>query len=230
MGERLFELLRAHFAQHGYWTMAGALLLENAGVPVPGETILLFASFLAFSERTLSLPWIIVFGTVACTLGDNIGYWIGHRGGRPLLERYRHWFHISKHHVERGERLFERNGPPVVFVARFIFGMRILAGPLAGVLRMPWRQFVVFNFLGAALWVSVISSIGYLFGRHWSHLLRIVREIDIGLLGGLAIIAVLLWWRYRCRTRSGSRMCRAKDFADEPEEQHVKNTRESRSH
>jgi membrane-associated protein len=73
MGERLFELLRGYFAVHGYWTLALALLLENTGIPVPGETILLFASFLAFSEHRLHLPFIIVTGTLAATIGDNVG-------------------------------------------------------------------------------------------------------------------------------------------------------------
>ena len=88
MGAWLFEVLRTHFREWGYWTVLVALLLENAGVPVPGETVLLFASFLAFSEKRLHLPYIIVVGIGACTLGDNLGYLLGHHGGRRLLERY----------------------------------------------------------------------------------------------------------------------------------------------
>src|SRR5689334_3039277 len=114
MGERLFEMLRGYFLVHGYWTVGLALLLENAGVPVPGETILLFASFLAHSEHHLSLPWIIVVATIAATLGDNTGYWIGRRGGRPLLKRYQHIFHIRDHHILHGERLFEKHGAMTV--------------------------------------------------------------------------------------------------------------------
>ncbi len=197
MGERIFEILRAHFEHHGYWTVALALLLENAGVPVPGETILLFASFLAFSERQLHLGFIILVGTLACTLGDNLGYAIGHHGGRPLLERWKHLFRVKQHHVERGERLFERFGPATIFFARFVFGMRIIAGPLAGVLRMPWKEFALFNFLGAATWVTVISCVGYLFGRHWGALIRAMRNVNIGVLGLLALIVLYLWWRHR---------------------------------
>jgi len=197
IGERIFEILRTHFTHHGYLTMAAALLLENAGVPVPGETILLFASFLAYSQHELSLPWIIVVGTIACTVGDNLGYMIGHHGGRPPLERYKHLFHISQAHLDHAEKLFERHGPRVVFVARFIFGMRVITGPLAGVLRMPWKAFALFNFLGAALWVTVISSIGYLFGQHWARLLRIVRNLNVGLLVVAALIVAFLWWRHR---------------------------------
>lgn len=200
MGEHLFELLRAHFQHHGYLTVAGALLLENAGVPVPGETILLFASFLAFSEHQLHLPWIIVVGTLACTLGDNLGYSIGRRGGRPLLNRWKNLFRVKEWHIQRGEELFIRFGAFTVFFARFVFGMRIIAGPLAGVLRMPWRQFVLFNFLGAALWVAAISTVGFLFGRNWQALLHVVREVNIALLAILFVAGLIIWGLRRRRS------------------------------
>ncbi|MFB3915471.1 MAG: DedA family protein [Terriglobales bacterium] len=225
MGERIFELLRAHFAQHGYWTVAGALLLENAGVPVPGETILLFASFLASSEHELKLPWIIVVATLACTFGDNLGYIIGHHGGRPLLERYKHLFRISQAHIDRAEKLFARHGPPTVFVARFIFGMRILAGPLAGVLRMPWKAFLLFNFLGAVLWVSVISSIGYLFGRNWSKLLRIVRNVNVGVLILVGVVVLVLWLLHRRKETAVRRI----SAAEKPDKDRCCTTREGQS-
>jgi membrane protein DedA with SNARE-associated domain len=204
MGEQLFEILRAHFAHHGYLTLAATLLLENAGVPVPGETVLLFASFLAYSQHELQLPWIIAAGTLACTFGDNLGYLLGHHGGRPLLERYKHLFRISQRHLDKGERLFEQHGAKTVFVARFIFGMRIITGPLAGVLRMPWKQFALFNFLGAALWVTVISSVGYLFGRHWATLLRTVRTVNVSVIIVLAAIGLVLWWRHRRRQQTAA--------------------------
>ncbi len=200
MGERLFELLRGYFAVHGYWTLGLALLLENAGIPVPGETVLLFASFLAYSEHRLNLPWIILTATLAATLGDNIGYAVGHHGGRPLLDRYRHIFHIPARHVQRGERLFARYGCHTIFFARFVFGMRVIAGPLAGVLRMPWREFALFNFLGALLWVTVISTLGYIFGRHWGTLIRVIKEFNI-VFGFVVVALAILWYVWRRRKR-----------------------------
>jgi membrane-associated protein len=179
MGDYVFELLRGFFEHHGYLTVFLALMIENAGVPVPGETILLFASFLAYDEGSMHLPWIICIGIVACTLGDNIGYWVGRRGGRPLLERYQKVFKISDASIERGEHLFDRFGSVTIFFARFVFGMRIIAGPLAGVLRMRWSRFALFNFLGATVWVSVISTVGYLFGEHWNRLIRFVGRANL---------------------------------------------------
>jgi membrane-associated protein len=195
--QSILDVLRNAVVQYGYWAVGGALLLENAGVPVPGETILLLACFLAYSEQDLQLPWIMVVATLAATVGDNLGFALGYYGGRPLLTRYQALFRIQNKTVERGEELFARYGPVTVFLARFVFGMRVIAGPMAGVLRMPWRKFIIFNFLGAILWVTVISGVGYLFGQHWERLAGEVKRIDIAVAILLVIVAILLWWRSR---------------------------------
>jgi membrane protein DedA with SNARE-associated domain len=193
----LLDLLRNAVVQYGYWAVGAALLLENAGVPVPGETILLLASFLAYSEHALRLPWIVLVATIAATLGDNLGFAVGYYGGRPLLSRYQAFFRIQDRTLQRGEGVFARYGAITIFFARFLFGMRIIAGPMAGVLRMPWRKFMVFNFLGAALWVTVISGAGYLFGQHWERLQREVKRIDISIAILFMLAAAFLWWRRR---------------------------------
>jgi membrane-associated protein len=197
MTHHIFELLRGALVHYGYWAVAALLLLEGAGLPLPGETILLLASFLAYSEHELQLPWVIVVGTVASTLGGEFGFALGQRGGRPLIERYRHVFSIRSETVERGDRLFERYGAAAVFLGRFLFGMRVLASLLAGALHMPWRKFVLFNFLGAAVWVSAICGAGYLFGGHWGRLAHDLRRVDL-LVGIVVVVAGLwLWWRSR---------------------------------
>lgn len=199
MAERLFDLLRLYFDQYGYWTLAVALLLENAGLPVPGETVLLFASFLAYSERELHMPYIILVGILAATTGDNIGYWIGHRGGRPLLDRYAHFFRIRPKTIARGERLFTRFGSLTIFFARFVFGMRVIAGPMAGVLRMPWKRFAIFNLLGASVWVTVIALLGYFFGSQWETLVAILKRANIGIVAAFVLVVFILWFRHRRR-------------------------------
>ena len=204
MTNSILDFLRNAIVQYGYWAVGAALLLENAGIPVPGETILLLASFLAYSEHDLRLPWIIVVGTICATLGDNLGFALGYYGGRPLVDRYQSIFRIQKATIERGERLFARYGPLTIFFARFIFGMRIIAGPMAGVLRMPWRTFLTFNFLGAAVWVSVISSVGYFFGRHWDRLEEGMKRFDVIVVIAVLLTAASLWWRNRAKARSSS--------------------------
>ena len=197
MFSSLFEVLRQHFTSYGYWTLALTLLLENTGVPVPGETVLLFASFLSHEYKELNLALIIVVGTLACTLGDNLGYWIGYHGGRPLLERHQTLFRLSARALQRGERLFNEYGSVTILFARFIFGLRVIAGPLAGVLRMPWRKFAIYNFLGATWWVATIASAGYFLGHHWDHVVLIVTRINGVMLVGLAALIVYLWHKHR---------------------------------
>src|SRR5271157_3714551 len=160
MHPTVFHSLRAFIADYGYWAVALALLCESVGIPVPGEITLLLASFLAYSEHQLHLGWIIVVATCAATLGGDLGYAIGHYGGRPLLDRYQSFFRIPPAALARGERMFARYGAAAIFFARFVFGMRVFAGPLAGVLRMRWRTFTLFNFLGASVWVTCIASAG----------------------------------------------------------------------
>ncbi|MGD0759117.1 MAG: DedA family protein [Candidatus Sulfotelmatobacter sp.] len=200
MAHHIVDLLRGAIVHYGYWAIAVALLLENTGIPVPGETVLLLSSFLAFSEHELQLSWIIVVGTIAATMGDNLGYAIGFRGGRPLLERYRELLRIRPTSLERGDRLFARYGAVAVLFARFVFGLRIVAGPLAGVLRMPWKKFLLFNFLGAFLWVTVIASVGYLFGRHWARLVQDLKWFDVTVAIVVLLAAFYFWWRGRRET------------------------------
>jgi membrane-associated protein len=197
MTHHILTLLRDALVHYGYWAVAAALLLESAGLPLPGETVLLLASFLAYSEHELRFPWIILVGTVATTVAGEFGFALGRHGGRPLIERYRHVFSIRAESVARGERLFERYGSATVFLARFLFGMRVLASLLAGALHMQWRKFVLFNFLGAAVWVTAICSAGYLFGGHWGRLANDLRRFDLVVSIVVVVAALLLWWRSR---------------------------------
>ncbi len=195
MAQRILEALRESLTAYGYWAVAGTLLLENAGLPVPGETVLLLASFAAYSERSLRLPYLLMVATCAAAVGDNLGYWIGYRGGRNLLRHYQH-IRMLRRAVERLELLFQRYGPPTIFFARFVAGMRIVAGPLAGVLRMRWNRFVLWNFLGAAAWATVISLAGYFLGSNWDTLIAFVKRFDIIMLL-LAVAVILFLWRRR---------------------------------
>jgi len=211
MAQSLLELLRGYVAQYGYWAVGITLLLENAGIPLPGETVLLLASFLAYSQHELSLPWVMLVAISAASVGDNLGFWIGSRGGRPFLDRYRSTFRIAPEIVERGENLFARYGAATVFFARFLFGLRIIAGPLAGVLRMPWRRFVIWNVLGAALWVVVISSIGYKFGQHWDKVMALLERLNIvaAVIAICVVVGVWLWRRRTAKNRKNANSSRS---------------------
>lgn len=183
------------FNHFGYWAVFFGVMLENAGLPVPGETILLFASFLAWQDR-FDLFWVIVLACCGATLGDNIGFAIGRRGGRPLLERYtRRSKHLHKRLVQ-AEGFFRRHGSWTVFIARFVTGLRVFAGPLAGALHMPWPRFLFFNFSGAVVWSIAISLVGYFFGSQWERLLHIIKNVNIGIFAAVALVLYLLWRRH----------------------------------
>jgi membrane protein DedA with SNARE-associated domain len=106
--------------------------------------------------------------------------------------------------MKRGERMFARYGAAAIFFARFVFGVRIFAGPLAGVLRMRLRAFALYNFLGAVVWVTCIASAGYLFGQHWHTLLRTMQRFNIAVLIVAVGVVLFLWWRYRRRRPRGN--------------------------
>jgi membrane protein DedA with SNARE-associated domain len=196
-----FDSLRAFVAAYGYWAVALALFGESTGIPLPGEITLLVASFLAFSEHRLHLGWIILVATCATTVGGELGYVVGYYGGRSLLDRYKSFFGLSKRTLARGEKIFARYGAAATFFARFIFGMRVFAGPLAGVLRMRWKVFTIFNFLGAAVWVTFIASSGYLFGRHWRSLLDVMQRFNLAVAVIAVIVIFFLWRKYRRNRR-----------------------------
>src|SRR5512147_410550 len=201
----LLETARSYLHLYGYWAVLFALLGENAGLPLPGETILILASFAAYHGHThhLKIHWIILIGICACTLGDNVGYWIGRRGGRPLLDRYKNLFRIHDEVIRSGEEFLQRRGFFAIFLARFIAGMRIVAGPLAGVLRMEWKRFLIANFAGAVVWVTAISSAGYFFGSQYRTFARILKQTEAVVLVALLVLALYLLRRKKIAYRNG---------------------------
>lgn len=151
-------------AQLGYGALFGLVLAESAGLPLPGETALIAAGLLAGSGQ-LALPVVVAVGAVAAILGDNLGYWIGRRGGRALLLRGSGRFARHRHRsVARAERFFERYGPKAVFFGRWISGVRVVAAVVAGTSAMPWRSFLLYNALGAVAWSASVAGVAALLG------------------------------------------------------------------
>ncbi len=199
----MVDTVRHYLVAWGYWAVLLGLLGENAGLPLPGETILIFASFLAYKNHQLQLPWIILAGAVAATLGDNLGYAIGFFGGRPLLNKWKHVFHISVEDIKAGEDFLHLRGSLAIYFARFIAGMRVIAGPLAGVLRMPWKKFVLANAAGAATWVTAVSLLGYFFGSHFDSLVAFFKKADIAMIVAVVVLAWYLWHRRKKKFKEG---------------------------
>jgi membrane protein DedA with SNARE-associated domain len=161
--------LLAHLApvldHFGYVAVGGFVMLEDFGVPLPGETILLAAAVYAGAGR-LNIFLVAAIAFTAAVIGDNIGYAIGLFGGRALVLRFGKYVMLTSERLDRAESFFRRYGGVVVAGARFIEGLRQANGIVAGITRMAWPRFLAFNALGAALWVGVWTSIGYLAGSH----------------------------------------------------------------
>lgn len=182
--------LTSLFAQYGYLVVLVAVLLENAGIPAPGHTAMLAGGVLA-QRGVLGIRWVIAVGALAALLGDNIGYWIGRRGGRRFVEHHGRLLHLNRERLAAVDRFFARHGPKTVFVGRFITGLQTVVALLAGVSRVPWWEFFAFNASGAVVWASVYGLAGYFFGTSWTALEKWVGHAGLFLLA-LVIVGALV--------------------------------------
>lgn len=196
MGHIVYHFLTRFFARYGYGAVFAGVMLENAGLPVPGESVLLFGGFLAH-EGTLHLKWVIALAILGAIVGDNLGYLVGHYGGVKLLHRVRGHALLSAGRFDRAEKAVLRYGAWAVFTARFVIGLRILAGPLAGGVRMRYRDFLLANAAGALVWGTTMGIAGYLLGSSWRRLVHFARNLDLAIL--IAIAAAVLIWILRAR-------------------------------
>lgn len=188
----------------GYLAVGGLLFVEDFGIPVPGETVLIAAAVYAGAGQ-LSLPWVVVIGVVAALLGDNVGYAIGRFGGHRLVDRYGRYVLLTPERVGKAEHFFTRHGGKIVTVARFVDGLRQANGIIAGMTLMPWRRFLAFNALGAALWVGAWSTVGYFAGQHLDTLYPAIQRYEMYLLVAAAVVIALLVVRHvRRRRRRGT--------------------------
>jgi membrane protein DedA with SNARE-associated domain len=172
----------------GYPAAGLGILIESAGIPFPGEVLLLGAAAWA-AARHHSLVLVILFAFTGAVVGSNIGYYLGYRGGRPFVERFGSIFRIRPDHIARAELFFARHGDKAVLAARFVLGLRTWGSMLAGMARMPLIRFQVFSALGALGWASIVGVAGYLLGNNLPLITTIIRDIGIG---GLVLVVVIV--------------------------------------
>jgi membrane protein DedA with SNARE-associated domain len=156
--------LQPYLNHYGYWAVFGAILFEDFGLPVPGETLLIAGALLA-SQGEMHIVPLLFIACVAAITGDNIGYAIGRFGGRRLVLRYGRYVFITEERFNKAEGFFRRYGGVVVVIARFLAILRQLNGIVAGTVKMSWRRFLVYNMLGAALWVGFWGMLFYELGE-----------------------------------------------------------------
>jgi membrane protein DedA with SNARE-associated domain len=158
------ELIQEIAQRYGYWAIFFGILLENLGLPIPGETVTIVGGFLAGSDQ---LKYIYVLGDAAlgAILGGNIGYWVGRTGGWQLLLAVGNLFRVPEAQIEGLRSQFAENAGKAVFVGRFVALLRIFASPLAGIAMMPYWQFSLYNTAGAITWATVMVSLSYFAGQ-----------------------------------------------------------------
>ena len=189
------ELIEHYMLIYGYWAVFFGVMLENAGLPVPGETILLVGGyFAAVHSNEFNLFRVMATAAIGAVVGDNIGFAIGHHYGRGFLLKIGRFFFLTPKRFEHMENFFERHGNKTILVARFITGLRVFAALLAGASRkMPWRVFLAYNVAGAFLWAIIITLLGYLFGQSLPLLVKWVGRTGTILLIAIVVIAAVVW-------------------------------------
>ena len=189
---------------YGLWAVLLFVLIEDFGIPVPGETILIAASVYAGTGR-LNVVAVAAVGFIAAVTGDNIGFAIGHFGGRALALRWGRYVFLTEERLDKAASFFDRHGAWIITVARFVEGLRQANGIVAGITGMRWLRFLVFNALGAALWVGTWVSVGYLAGSHIGTIYRYITRYSYYALIALGVILVVLIARHLLRRRGSAR-------------------------
>jgi len=186
------------FSRYGYAVVFLGVFLENAGLPVPGETALLAGAALARFGR-LSLVWVIATAIGGATLGDNLGFLVGRRGGRALAERHGWKVGLNARRLTQFDGYFERHGAKTVFIARFITGLRVFGALLAGTSGLPWRKFLFYNATGAVVWATAVALAGYALAYSWERLERFIGRSGLVALAVVVAIAIIALVRERRR-------------------------------
>lgn len=189
----------------GYIAIFAVVVLGNMGLPIPEETILMLAGYLVW-EGKLQLPIVLVVGIASAIMGDNLGYWLGRKFGRRAVERYERWIFVTPERLDATQRIVARYGPLAVFAARFLPGVRFLAGPVAGITGVRPLPFIVANVLGASLYVPASVGIGYAVGLGWGEYLSQLGKAawqfeHVVLIFAVCVTFTLLAWRALRATR-----------------------------
>lgn len=173
---------------YGYGAVFVFVGIESLGIPLPGETTLIAAGIYAGTTHRLSIWLIFAVASAAAIIGDNIGFWIGRKGGYRLLRRYGHYIRVDEAKVKVGRYIFVRHGGSVVFFGRFVSILRTYAAFLAGTNKMSWPRFLVFNAAGGILWSGIYSFVSYFAGDAIN---RFSRPVDYGLGAAAAVVIVV---------------------------------------
>ncbi|MSP21121.1 MAG: DedA family protein [Alphaproteobacteria bacterium] len=187
----------------GYPSVVALMAVESACIPLPSEIIMPFAGYLVSTGR-FTLIGAATAGALGCNIGSALAYWVGARGGRPMVEKWGRYILLSPHDIALADRFFARWGGPAVFIARLLPVVRTFIALPAGIARMPQVPFHLYTFVGSWIWCYALAYIGYALGERWnanSGFRAVLHQIDY-LIVGLGVAIVAWWvWRHLRRTR-----------------------------
>lgn len=187
----------------GYPAVSIFVMIESTGIPFPGETMLLLASFFAGTQHTLQIPIVIACAALGAIVGDNLGYTVGRTGGHALVQRFGKYIFLKPEHLHIGEQFFAKHGDKTVFFGRFISILRAWAAFLAGVNNMPWRSFLIYNATGGIIWATIYGLLGFYAGRLFNNDFTQIEHIatTVGWVGAIivaaAAVALIVYLRLR---------------------------------
>jgi membrane protein DedA with SNARE-associated domain len=195
--EILSGFIVATISALGYAGIVLLMAIESACIPLPSEIIMPFSGYLVYTGR-FNLWWVGIAGAVGCVLGSLVAYWVGMRGGRPLIEKYGRYVLISPHDLDLADRWFARYGEVIVFASRLLPVVRTFIAFPAGVARMNLKRFVIYTFLGSLPWCLGLAYVGQVLGEQWDKnetLKSWFHRFDFVI--GLIILAGVVWWVWR---------------------------------
>jgi membrane protein DedA with SNARE-associated domain len=176
----------------GYFAVFVIIGLESVGIPLPGETILIAAATYAATTGHLNIWVVFVAAAAGAIIGDNIGYWIGNKGGYKLARKYGPKIRLDERKLKVGRYVFDRHGGKVVFFGRFVSVLRTFAAFLAGTVRMSWPRFLAYNAMGGLVWAAIYAFGFYAAGNTLKKLSGPFNYAAIGIAVVVVIVAFLV--------------------------------------
>jgi membrane protein DedA with SNARE-associated domain len=213
----LTEFLVEHFTRWisggGYWGLSILMSLESMVAPVPSEAVMPFAGFLVYEQR-FTFIGVVLFSTLGSIMGSLISYYAGAWGGRPFVKRYGRYLLLNVHDLELTERFFSRYGDKTIFISRFIPVIRHLISIPAGVGKMKIGKFIIYTIVGAALWNSFLTVIGFYLRDNWLTVRKYGEIADLIVI--VIIVAVIVFFAVQYRKRSRQRSTKAGETEADP--------------
>ena len=192
--EQIVLFLQNLFQAIGWAGVVVAMAIESACIPLPSEVTMPLAGWMLIQARELPVwhnLWAGFYGALGNVIGSIITYWVGARGGRPILEKYGKYVLISRHDIEMADRWFNRYGEATAFFSRLLPVVRTFISLPAGVARMNFAKFTFLTFVGSFLWSTALAWAGFVFGEHWRQVREAMRPFDIPI---AVVLLVLLGW------------------------------------